>query len=413
MTISTSRLCLSLSLLVTGYLIWGVSVGNGLITLCGDAAEAARLPDGTPLRVRYTRIPPIDFILTTNVIFFHDFVKDPEGRWALANGYILLFAILACQMVEAGRKYAKRTRSLSLPGTWNVAGQVLGVGMLNPVYYFHHLKNVGGLEARTKAADKDSEDTVGDGGGGVDGYAVTPHHAYAILPSIILGAIVPFTLLFRLAPELPIPTYQIALAAIQPFGFYVSGIHKLLSGLLLSSILPAAAVARHNNPKNAAAAPEVPALRLTYAAMLAFTTIMHNIIRLTRLETLALGGASADIDAAQIAATAFTWRSLYIPSLSSVSRLGDIAKVFMRNDVIVLGLGAVVWAGITLKRESPSSPSSSLKIAAALAAGYVVLGPGATCVLAFWAREEIIIRKRSEAAAGPGKVGVENDKKGL
>ena len=231
-------------------------------------------------------------------------------------------------------------------GTWTVAGQHLGVGMLNPVYYSYHTKH-----AATATGGSD--------------FSVPVPQAAAILPSILLGAIYPCYLLITRANSLDTDTYQQFLAALQPFGLFVSAF-QLLFSTILSHLLPIGIESKSRNS-------ELPYLRILYGLTIIFATLLHNYARFWH--TVPDTGA-----------TAFSWNSLYLPSFASVSQLSDVVIVFMRNDILVLGWGAVLWAWWLLRAEGKMSavPVTFLGLLS-----YGILGPGATCVGGMWIREEM------------------------
>jgi len=244
-------------------------------------------------------------------------------------------------------------------GTWTVAGQHLGVGMLNPVYYSYHTRQA------AEAMDENS-------------FSIPVSQAAAILPSILLGAIYPCYLLITRANSLDTDTYQQFLAALQPFGLFVSAFQ-----LLFSTIIDHLSTGISSKSRNA----ELPYLRVLYGLTIAFATLLHNYTRFWH--TVPDTGA-----------TAFSWNSLYLPSFASVTQLSDVVLVFMRNDILVLGWGAVLWAWWLLRAEGKMGtvPVTFLGLLS-----YGLLGPGATCVGGMWIREEMSRNEHASKCAKNGK----------
>lgn len=251
-------------------------------------------------------------------------------------------------------------------GTWTLAGQHLGVGMLNPIYYSHHTHHTTHLRT---TADPTR-------------FSLPAAHAAAILPAVVLGGILPCYLLITHATSLDSDTYQLCLAALQPFGIYISLFHYLFSKLLTP-----------RGPSSRARDPELPYLRAVYAITLLFATGLHNAARFMHTSPSPSPGTSP---------TAFSLASLYTPTLARVSPLSDVVVVFMRNDVLVLGWGAVGWAGWLLWAEGLLG-AGGVCLAGGL--GYVGLGPGGACVAGMWLREEMVRRKLGRREGGGGKEG--------
>ena len=224
--------------------------------------------------------------------------------------------------------------------------------MLNPVYYSYHTRHA------AEAMDGNS-------------FSVPVSQAAAILPSILLGAIYPCYLLITRANSLDTDTYQQFLAALQPFGLFVSAFQ-----LLFSTILGYLSAGIGLKSPNA----ELPYLRVLYGLTIVFATLLHNYARFWH--TFPDTGA-----------TAFSLNSLYLPSFASVTQLSDVVVVFMRNDILVLGWGAVLWAWWLLRVEGKMN---TVPVTFWSLLSYGLLGPGATCVGGMWIREEM---SRNEHAA--------------
>lgn len=88
-------------------LLWGVSAANGTVYALFLAQERGILPDGRPLRTRYTGSELVDRNLIFLVAFFDVLTNDrasPASYWLLLDLCALLAAINTWVVIESRRR---------------------------------------------------------------------------------------------------------------------------------------------------------------------------------------------------------------------------------------------------------------------------------------------------------------------
>lgn len=101
-------------------LLWGASVLNGTIKALLLAVWHGRLEDGTPLKLVYTGLPPLDYPLAVLVAFFFSGTSGQEEAFSLFlfDLYILLqlgYLWLYAEAIRPGEKSKWIEKYVRLP----------------------------------------------------------------------------------------------------------------------------------------------------------------------------------------------------------------------------------------------------------------------------------------------------------
>ncbi|KAK0661274.1 FAD-dependent monooxygenase paxM [Lasiodiplodia hormozganensis] len=348
--------------LVGRHVLFTIGKANGAFPLVretvvrGTFAEVGDLPLKSVFGMN--KFPGIDRLLRVLTTVFLPIVAGAggmEGR--LLAGYFLVSVILpllALMLVEGYRK--RNTWSLVWsPAIWATLGQLFGLGIVLPLYVLVFFYSSEGI-AYWMPAER----------------CIPQSASKAILPSLILGFLVPSVLMVLLGPESGYLQEAIAFWQITPI--LVSPLSALLSKLQ-----------GPESSKNGEAPVEdyqgldLPHLRRLYDVLFFIAAAVHVAV----LGFLGLSSGTTIIGA-------------FVPMNpgSPVSSLAAGMKIFFQFDLLLVVFTIFVWVVLNIgeMKRVGIIKSPLLKAIVGLLLGFLLVGPGAT-ILAFWEwREDVMAR---------------------
>ncbi|OJD33163.1 fad binding domain-containing protein [Diplodia corticola] len=350
------------------YVLFGVGKANGAFGLVRENAVRGAVEEMGGLRLKEVfglgKGSALGRMARVFVTIFLPVVAGAGprgGESRLQAGYFLVsvfLPLLAVMLVESYRK--RNTWSLLWsPAIWTPLAQLLGLAIVLPLYvlaFFHASQGI----AYWMPAER-----------------CVPHSASkALLPSVLLGFLVPSALMVLLGAESPYIQEVIALWQLTPV---------LVSPL---SIALAKLQGGSRPAKSAADAPvedyqdlDMPHLKRLYDVLFLVAAAVH-------VAVLALLASSPDASVV----------GAFVPAhpLSPVSTVAAGMKIFFQFDLLMVVLTTLVWLALNvwdMKRVGIVGLPVA-KAVVVLLLGNVLVGPGATLV-AFW-------RWREDHMARPG-----------
>lgn len=246
--------------------------------------------------------------------------------------------------------------SLTLsPAIWATLGQLFGLGIVLPLYVLVFFYSSEGI-AYWMPAER----------------CIPQSASKAILPSLILGFLVPSVLMVLLGPESGYLQEAIAFWQITPI--LVSPLSALFSKLQAPGSLKNGEV-----PVEDYQGLDLPHLRRLYDVLFFISAAVHVAV----LGFLGLSSGTTIIGA-------------FVPMNpgSPVSSLAAGMKIFFQFDLLLVVFTIFVWVVLNIgeMKRVGIIKSPLLKAIVGLLLGFLLVGPGAT-ILAFWEwREEVMAR---------------------
>ncbi|KAI1771892.1 hypothetical protein F4818DRAFT_193574 [Hypoxylon cercidicola] len=341
--------------------LWGVSLWNGTVEALIRAVWHRELEGGLPLMTDYTGIPLIDYPIAVLVaFFFYGTNGHDEGyQLFLLDAYSTLQSAFVWLYVEDSRSQSK-PKWISRPVVFGLLWQCFGAAISLPLYYANHICWISEPNADiARVAD--------------------PHRAMALPFSFLFGAVVPA--LIGMAPSWLGPysrssaTHQAILAAWQPDPIWVSWI-------LLASTKILATLFSDPKPKTKASreAEGRKASQWICASYMlaAISSSMGHLYVMGRIATSHSG-------AVNIVRMYVPFLSTGPPGTSSILVRGP--WLFLQYDFIIISLSSLSWAFLLLGPIYLGRHVSAARLALALMASSVAIGPGATVSIALLLRE--------------------------
>ncbi|KAJ5356786.1 Monooxygenase FAD-binding [Penicillium concentricum] len=327
-------------------------------------SQSVSLPGGVeaPLRQVYTGVGPIDLFLKVIVTIFLPAITNfstPEQPLQVLYFLGSMMPIIAIWTVEGFRPRNKWTL-LAMPSIWAVLYQLRGIGLIAPLYFGSSTYLSSRIAYFSPSTRTLPEST-----------------ARAILPALVLGFIVPTTMLFfPLADALT--TRQVFIALWQPSPIYVVILTQIFSRVI-KSIGSRTSAKTDNTAAEGKANRDIPHLQTLYAVAGGVSACFHVALLLT-------WAASG---------TNFITKA-FIPSdaFAQVATLADGVFVFFQNDFLLVAAATLLWCLASvwdLYRLGVSNVSWQVALAG-LILGSLAIGPGATAAAVWYWREEVMSR---------------------
>ncbi|KAF6824067.1 FAD binding domain-containing protein [Colletotrichum plurivorum] len=343
----------SVSLLVGAALCGIFYVAQKVLVINPDVSPTFGTYLGGELRKHFTGIPQLDEILSTACWALSQSVSGPDPNWILQHVYLLtnMLPVIYIWTVE-GYRNGNHLTLLSFPALFAAASALLGIGKVAPLYYLFSLFSTG-RGVYTRPTGRPIPSTV----------------ASTLLPALCIGYVLPTALVFL--PYGDDAVQQAAIAFWVPSPLYVS-----LLALLFSKVLQRIAPVRtldweifENR--------DLPSLQTGYAFSFCVAAVVHAC-------AIVYGSLSPAIS---------LWCAFFdIPSFATADLKIDMGA-FMKYDLLLLGAAVVLWclySAYELRRLGYVSTKAAVGAGAAVLAGQVVVGPGATYA-GLWAWREGVV----------------------
>ncbi|EED18129.1 conserved hypothetical protein [Talaromyces stipitatus ATCC 10500] len=357
-------------------LLWFPMLLNGTLDDISEAIENNVLPDGTPLKTKYSGVSFFDNILSILVAFFYALANGSYlgARLMLADLGATLHVALGWMVVESIRN-GKKPWYLSLPGLLGVLWNVAGAGIVLPLYCLIHIQTP------------------------MNDYKISVSHSISLIPAMLVSSI-PFCLMI-IPPkdgnysadqhQNTIAVFQFApliwMAGQYTFSFLLSPFSKLAKlGLQNRSRTEIS----HARPRRSEI--YIQAAQLFFAI---YSALVH-------LLCVSISFFSSD--------PSVTILRVFIPNPIGVNRespqrLTQAAILFLQYDWLVICLTAVLYSYLLLEPEILSTSkqarwkstksllvrlltflpiSNSLSSIIGLVAFTILLGPSTVVSLALW-----------------------------
>ncbi|KAI1879705.1 hypothetical protein JX265_002659 [Neoarthrinium moseri] len=339
-------------------LLWGASVLNGTIKALLVAVWNGRLEDGTLLRRDYTGFPPLDYPLAVLVAFFFSGTNGQNEAYSifLFDLYINLQLGYLWLYVEAARP-GQKPRWIQSPIYFALLWQACGGAVVFPLYF--------GLHIRWASQERPAQ-------------VVDLHKARALPLAFILGAAAPMIVLMAptwLGPEARSPaSQQMIVALFQP--------SPVLFSLLLTLFTRTSEYVGRDGRNIRPDGPRDNRVvrRWVQGSYLAATAVSV----IGRLYVLIRVFTAENSDSVNLL-------RMYVPHpfsgpVGTTEVLAGGPWLFLQWDSIIISLASSFWALVLLEKDGVVRESIAI-VAVVLAAGSVVLGPGATATMALYLRE--------------------------
>ncbi|KAJ5287811.1 hypothetical protein N7478_003497 [Penicillium angulare] len=342
-----------------GYkLLFTAGKANGTWSLLGQAVLSRSIKEiDVELRQVYTGVPSIDKLLKTLVAIFMPAIMHPSNPEQPLQLLYFLSSMLPLIGIFTIEGYRRRNRwtPIASAGFWGILYQLRGIGFIAPVYF-----------AMSLFASRRANFFVQPG-------RYVPAAKF-ILPALVIGFIVPTSLIFFPFKD-PI-IQQGVIAFWQPAPLLVSCLTMIFSTAetIVSSALGWNKYCPRK-PNN-----DLPHLRMIYQVTGVVSACLHLSLIIGCL-------LSAELSLTR----------LFVPesSFAPVGTLADGVFIFFRNDFLLVTAACVLWCLLSIWDMNRSGLSEiDLRIAlGALVVGDVVIGPGATAATVWLWREKMMSRE--------------------
>ncbi|KAK7751905.1 hypothetical protein SLS62_006206 [Diatrype stigma] len=365
--------------------------------------RARRFPNGVRLEAAWTGNGFADWLLTELVAAFIAAAAgwDPAAR--LLQAYLLVHfaAVVGLLAAEAGRA-RNAWRVLSFTSVWAVLYQLVGGAVICPLHFIAYLWASAGTAYFA------------------GGREVSPSHARALLPALVLGYLAPTAAMY--IPFADIMATQRAILFWQFAPILVNIITLFLSSTSLSSPPPSSAKGGQKQQRTKQPT-DIQPLKRCYGTLFGVLALFH----ISTVIALALPSSSSSSDPQQ-----FTFSHVFLPSyerrmensiqalhwlfqwdlygIFGTGLLWCLLAVYDVRRLLMLGKGASVGEGKNNKKEEGVQEAEGVGLVPALAlmvAGTVVFGPGAAvAAVLYWREEKLVLvenRLRSEEVRAKGE----------
>lgn len=276
--------------------------------------ESGLLPDGTPLKTKYTGIGAIDEFLTITTAFFWGSLNDNRGRLHLGEFLSSISVGVAIMLVESYKADAGILQKI--PSVWGMFTQMKAAGVAYPLYF------AASLDENSPPNKK----------------PISAENARGILPAILLGYVAPSILMLVGPDEFTGEQLQGLMATWQFFPIYVS-----ILAPVFSTIMP-----RYGNSKG----------------WMQFNYVVLTFICLeARIAVLMATAISSH----------FSFSNIFMPATWEGESLLHGTRMFLQYDYFFAGAAMAIWGAVVLGREL----GDLKKGFALLLPAAVVVGPGA------------------------------------
>lgn len=253
---------------------------------------------------------------------------------------------------ETIEEHSTPADSPTSPGIWGILYQLRGIGMIAPLYFL-----VSTFASRSFSYFSPAT------------RAIPPSTSKAFLPALMVGYIIPTTMLF-----LPIggqETRQAVIALWQPAPVYVS----LLTLLLSRAIEKLETFQRKGLEESIKGAENTHHLKSVYKVTGIMSACFHISIMLGCLVS-----------------TELSLLRVFVPqdSFAPVASVGDGVFIFLQNDFLMVAMSTLLWCWASMSdlyRVGMSDVSPITAVGTIIALG-VTVGPGATLAAMWYWREQ-------------------------
>ncbi|GME57463.1 fad binding domain protein [Neofusicoccum parvum] len=362
-TVFVSTVLIGLSALAS-YLLLGVGEINGTFALVERAAQTGFVPElGVSLHSAFeaARFPALDKLCKTLVAVFLPVVSGAEGLaskiqagYFLVGVYLPLLSIIAIEGYRRGNIWTL----MWSPSLWTGLAQLLGLGVVLPLFVLANFYHSRGRSYWTAANQAVPDKTLN-----------------ALLLSLLVGYLVPSILLVTLDGQSAL--LQDAIAFWQTTPILVIGLTELLS----RPLHPPPPRPPREKPNTRAEVHQPPNL----TALKRFHTTTFLLSATAHLSTLAY---TALHPSPSLLAT-------FIPQHHPAAPVATAAQgmaAFFQLDLLLTLAAALVWSLVTVAdlRRAGLACERPAAVVALLAAGWVVVGPGAATA-ALWRWREVTV----------------------
>ncbi|EXJ70237.1 uncharacterized protein A1O5_06305 [Cladophialophora psammophila CBS 110553] len=324
-----------------------------------------------PLRTTYTGIAAVDKGLSFLVAAFMNGAAGWDKGFFVFMMYFLFsfFSILAIWAIESCRE----RNGLALTRFTTVYAlfyQTVGGAIIVPIYYLAYLYDTSSSNYWTKSRH------------------VSLPYAKALLPSLVIGYLIPTALMFLPYSAPDLWTTQAMVALWQPCPGYVDALLWLLSkvyshaGSSQGHAAAAAQQAKHEKASSTQEADDVRYLNTVYTVSFAVAALSHVAVVLTCL-------FSSD--------SQHSFEHMFLPPSAGEVQLSLVQGIhgIFQADFWIIFAASAVWAYLAiwdLKRVGLKKDINLGTALVGLVLGCVALGPAATITLVWWWREGVMVK---------------------
>ncbi|KAH8433862.1 uncharacterized protein LDX57_011499 [Aspergillus melleus] len=369
----------------------GADGSTALISNALESPNPYNLP-GThsALHKTFTGLPPVDFIISMLVLFWWETI-DGSHPATSAIGLYFLGQLLPCIVITYLNALRGNKPSLVKPTLWLTLFQIGSVGATSFIWALAYT-----MRSPTTHAILEPQVLQ------ISSLISCLDYAWLLVPALLLGYVLP-AFLMGLPPTLVSNTFtQYALAAWNMYPAVVSVLLYLLRTVFARFIRRPAAehgestLVKAKSPTREAETSHLHAVRVTTIATLVLSSTMHLFIVGLSITTLLFPSIFKPAYVNELSP-----RAIFIPPVAPGPRAltpGDGVRGFLLWDqvagystvllVVLLELRGALKAAQGL---GSKAPTPSAWIIGALGVGLsLVLGPGSACLVASWARDEIL-----------------------
>ncbi|KAK2749202.1 hypothetical protein FQN57_006817 [Myotisia sp. PD_48] len=375
------KIILPLLSLFAFYATWGISLTDGTLNhmLAIRHGNAVNIPNTTtPLRLKFTGIPPIDYWFTIMVLFFWEAVDGSHPDTSLTGVYFLgqLIGVWALLWIEGLRR---GNSGLTIASTvmWACLMHNFTLACFGGIFYCIYLSTSPTVlrKGRLSAQDRLS-------------VAVFSSELVLLPFSLTLGYIIPSIFFGLPSPNvISYASHQAAIAVWTPFAVWVGVSQRVLS-TISSTIFPSKKSSTQL-PSDIAAS-SLCALRYVYGFFFIGSALVH-----IATVTISITAVLFPMIFAPGYAEFFHPSHLLFPSnLSHVDTIGKGVQNFMQWDQIIGYSSVLIWAG-TMYWNGHVGKLSGLKdfilVTARVLLYTVLAGPGGAALALLWHRDERVL----------------------
>ncbi|PVH78698.1 hypothetical protein DL98DRAFT_421668 [Cadophora sp. DSE1049] len=316
-----------------------------------------KFPDNDQtLRTKYTGIASLDYGLGFLVAAFLPGASgwDLNAQVQQIYFFVSFFPIVSIWSVEAGRK-GNASSFITWTSIWALFYQTVGGAVIIPLWYLLFFRNSTRETSWTPASRR-----------------VDSAYAKALLPSLVLGYLVPTVAIYAPFPDPGFKIRQALIAFWQPCPLYVN----LLLVVISTAIRKNEPVVTVNKSETS-----LKYLHRLYITNFAVSAVVHVITMVLCIS-------------AKVPQVNFVHSLIRVPVADRLTMLGCLHYIFQVDGLIILGTAlAAAWGVMWDLKHLGKADISTGEIAFQMAVATVLFGPAATVSGVWLLREHMLAEK--------------------